>query len=103
VGLTGDPETQADVARDLGKGQPQISNACTQGLERLDVAVLAEPLAVLDAMLDGLGGVAHLDDVARRFEEEWTPDVVTGAGMVRLLERLAAGRVQIVDLGDDAA
>jgi serine/threonine protein kinase len=97
VGLTGKPEAQGDVAADLGKSQPQVSIDVSKGLERIDGSVLADANAALDNVLDGFGGVARLDDIGRRFEEEWPAGIVSGAGFVRLLVRMSSGRAYLVD------
>lgn len=98
VGVTGSPEIQGDIARDLGRSQPAISNDCSRGLEQLDKAALSEPLAALDSVLDGFGGIVRLDEIGRRVEEAWAPGIVTGAGIVRLLTRLAQGRIHILEM-----
>src|SRR5262249_13703384 len=76
VGITGSPESQAAIADDLGKSQPQISIDLSRGLERLDRAILADVSGALDAVLDGFGGIVRLDEVGARFEEEWPAGVV---------------------------
>ncbi len=98
VGLLGDPEPQGDIARDLGSSQSQVSLDCSKGIDRLDLAGLADLTAALDSLLDGRGGLVRLDELGRRFEEEWPAGLVTGAGMVRLAVRLAAARTQILEV-----
>jgi serine/threonine protein kinase len=98
VGITGDPESQAEIAEDLGKSQPQISLDLSKGLERLDLGVLADLTVALDAVIDGFGGIVRLDELGARFESEWPAGVVTGAGIVRLLVRVSLGRAHIFDV-----
>ncbi|MCG8556837.1 MAG: hypothetical protein MJD61_16365, partial [Proteobacteria bacterium] len=98
VGILGEPEVQADVARDIDMSQPQVSNDCSRGLDRLDVAVLSDLMTALDTILDGFGGIVRLDDLGQRFEEEWPAGMVSGAGIVRLLVRLSSARAQLVDV-----
>jgi len=98
VGILGEPEVQADIARDLGVSQPQVSIDCSKGFERLDMAVLSDASTALEAVLDGFGGVVGLEEVGRRFEKEWPASLVTGAGIVRLLGRLSSGRIHLIDV-----
>jgi serine/threonine protein kinase len=98
VGITGDPESQAQIADDLGKSQPQISFELSKGLERLDLSALADLTAALDAVIDGFGGIVRLDEVGQRFESEWPAGVITGAGIVRLVVRVSPGRAQIFEV-----
>lgn len=98
VGILDEPEPQGDIARDLGKHQSRVSTDCTQGLARLDKSALAEPLAALESVLDGFGGIARLDQLGERFEETWPAGVVSGAGMVRLLVHISSGRARPVDV-----
>jgi serine/threonine protein kinase len=97
VGMTGDPKAQGDVADDLGKSQPLISSDLSKGLERLDTSVLADANLALDNVLDGFGGMARLDEIGERFEEEWPAGIVSGAGIVRLLVRMSPGRAHLVE------
>ena len=94
----GEPEVQADIARDLGTSQPQVSNDCSKGIERLDMANLADLSGALDAILSGFGGIVRLDELGLRFEEEWPAGMVSGAGVVRLLVRLSSGRAHLVEV-----
>lgn len=98
VGITGEPEAQNDIAEDLGRSQPQVSIDLTKGLERLDLSMLADPSNALDDILDGFSGIARLDDIGQRLENEWPGGTVTGAGIVRLLVRLSAGRAHLVEV-----
>jgi hypothetical protein len=98
VGITGDPEPQGLIAEDLHKSQPQVSTDLSIGLERLDLGALADLTNALDSVLDGFGGIARLDDIGARFEEEWPAAVVTGPGIVRLLVRTSSGRAHLVEV-----
>ncbi len=98
VGINDEPEIQGEIARDLGSSQSQVSIDCSTALERLDAAALSEPMTALDSLIEGLGGIVRLDEVGLRFEEEWPAGMVTGAGIVRLLVRLGAGRVHLVEV-----
>ena len=98
VGITGEPEAQGQIAEDLRKSQPQISVDLSNGLERLDLAALADASTALDALVDGFGGIARLDALGARFEQEWPAGVVSGAGIVRLLVRVSSGRVHLVEV-----
>ena len=98
VGITGMPESQGQIAEDLRKSQPQVSIDVSKGLERLDLTVLSDQSAALDAVLDGFGGIVRLDEIGARFEEEWPAGIVTGAGIVRLIVRVSPGRAHIVDV-----
>jgi len=97
VGITGEPETQGDIASDLKKSQPQVSLDLSKGLERLDMSVLADANAALDSVLDGFAGIARLDELGERLEEEWPAGIVSGAGIVRLLVRISSGRAHMVE------
>lgn len=103
VGLTGEPEAQGDIASDLKRSQPQVSIDLSKGLERLDTSVLADAMGALDNVLDGFSGIARLDELGARFEEEWPAGVVSGTGIVRLLVRISSGRAHMVDDVDGAA
>ena len=98
VGITGAPESQGLIAEDLGKSQPQISVDLSKGLERLDLAILADVSAALDAVVDSFGGIVRLDEIGARFEEEWPAGVVTGPGIVRLLVRVSSGRAHLFEI-----
>jgi hypothetical protein len=98
VGVTGEPESQSRIAEDLHRSQPQISLEVTGGLERVDIGILADLATALDTVLDGFGGIARLDEVGDRLEEEWPAGIVSGAGMVRLLARLSSGRVHLLEV-----
>ena len=98
IGLTGEPETQEQIAENLGKNQPQISNDLSKGLERLDFSALADLSSAFDVVVDGFGGIVRLDDIGQRFESEWPAGVVTGAGIVRLLVRVTPGRAHIFEV-----
>lgn len=98
IGITGEPETQEQIASDLGKNQPQVSNDLSKGLERLDLSALAELASASDAVVDGFGGIVRLDEIGQRFEGEWPAGVVTGEGIVRLLVRVTPGRAHIFEV-----
>jgi serine/threonine protein kinase len=98
VGLGDEPRAQGLVAEELGRSQPQVSNDCSHGIERLDVEPLGQVLNDLEVILDGFGGIAKLEDVGRRLEETRLPVNVVGAGLARLLVRIAGGRMQILEL-----
>jgi hypothetical protein len=98
IGITGEPEAQGQIAEDLARSQPNVSTEQSKGLERLDLSVLADLSTALDTVLDGFGGVARLDELGARFEAEWPAGMVSGAGIVRLLVRVSAGRVHCVDV-----
>lgn len=98
IGITGVPETQEQIAQDLGRSQPQISSDLTKGIERLDRSALSELASGMDPVVDGFGGIVRLDEIGRRFESEWPAGVVTGEGIVRLLVRVTPGRAQIFEV-----
>lgn len=98
IGITGEPEAQAQIADDLGKNQPQISNDLSKGLERLDLSALADLTSAFDAVVDGFGGIVRLDEIGQRFESEWPAGVVTGEGIVRLLVRVTPGRAHLFEV-----
>ena len=98
IGITGEPEAQADVAADLKKVQPQISNEVSKGIERIDLSILTDLNAALDSVLDSFGGIVRLDEIGTRFEEAWPAGIVSGAGMVRLLVRISSGRVHLIEV-----
>jgi hypothetical protein len=97
IGLLGEPETQTDIARDLDRSQPQLSGDLTKGLAKLDMSVLGDPLGFLDNVV-GFSGITRLDELGRRFEEQWPAGVVGGPGMARLLVRISAGRAQVLEV-----
>ena len=94
IGVTREPEPQGDVARDLGKHQSTVSKDCSEGLTRLVDAALAEVLDAVEQLLDARGGIALLADVGDRLEEQWLPGAVRGAGLVRVLAKTNATRIQ---------
>lgn len=98
VGVTGESELQADIARDLGLSQPSVSVACNDGLGRLEMGALADPLSGLEMLLDGVGGIVRLEEAALRFEETWPPGLIRGEGLIRLVERVSTGRLDIVEI-----
>ena len=98
VGITGAPETQEEIAADLGKSQSQISHDLSRGLERLDLGALADLASAFDAVVDGFGGIVRLGEIGQRFESEWPAGVVTGQGVVRLLVRVTPGRAHIFEV-----
>ena len=98
VGVLGAPETQGDIAADLGVSQPSVSVACNEGLTRLDLGALADPLSGLEMLLDGVGGITSLSDAAARFEETWPPGAVRGDGLIRLLARVSTGRFHLLEI-----
>lgn len=98
VGITGEPESQTHIADDLHKSSAQISIDLTRGLERLDLAALADLNDSLDIVIDGFGGIVRLDELGLRLETEWPAGVVAGTGIVRLLVRISTGRVQMLEI-----
>lgn len=98
IGITGEPETQDQIAEDLGKSQPQISTDLSKGLERLDRSALSDLVSGMDPVVDGFGGIVRLDEIGQRFESEWPAGVVTGEGIVRLLIRVSPGRAQVFEV-----
>lgn len=98
IGITGEPEAQAQIAGDLGRSQSQISIDLSKGLERLDLSALADLTSAFDTVLDGFGGVVGLDEIGQRFASEWPAGVVTGEGIVRLLVRVTPGRAHILEV-----
>jgi serine/threonine protein kinase len=98
IGITGEPESQSQIADDLGKSQSQISFDLSKGFERIDLGALADLTAALDAVIDGFGGIVRLDEIGQRFENEWPAGVVTGAGIIRLLARQSLGRAHIFEV-----
>lgn len=98
IGITGEPEPQGQIADALKKSQPQISIDVSKGLERLDLAALADLTIAFDAVIDGFGGIVRLDEIGQRFESEWPAGIVTGEGIVRLLVRATPGRAQIFEV-----
>jgi len=102
VGLTNPrgqaTETQGEIAASLGKTQPQVSHELSQGIERLDLGVLARVASVLEDLLDGFGGLVRLGELGERLEGEWPAGVVTGAGLVRLLVRVSSGRAHLFEV-----
>ena len=98
VGILGAPEVQAGIAADLEVSQPQVSHDCNKGLERLDMAVLADVMTAFDSVLDGFSGIVRLDDIGTRFEEAWPAGMVSGAGIVRLVVRMSSARAHLVEV-----
>jgi serine/threonine protein kinase len=98
IGLTDEPQAQGLVAQEFGKSQPQVSVDCSRGIELVDMEALGPALSALENILDGFGGIAKLDEAGRRLEEAWSPVNVVGAGLARLLVRLAGGRMQLVEV-----
>ncbi len=98
IGITGEPETQEQIAGDLGTNQPRISQDVSKGLERIDVSALADLFGAFDVVVDGFGGLVRLDEIGQRFESEWPAGVVTGKGIVRLIVRVTPGRAHIFEV-----
>ncbi len=98
IGITGEPETQEQIAEDLGSNQPKISHDLSKGLERIDLSALADLAGAFDAVVDGFGGIVRLDEIGERFESEWPAGVVTGEGIVRVLVRVTPGRAHIFEV-----
>lgn len=98
IGITGEPETQGQIAVDLKTNQPKVSSDSSKGLERLDLSALADLTSAFDAVVDGFGGIVRLDEIGQRFESEWPAGIVTGEGIVRLLVRVTPGRAHIFDV-----
>jgi len=98
IGITGEPETQEQIAEDLRTNQPKVSSDSSKGLERLDLSALADLTSAFDAVVDGFGGIVRLDEIGQRFESEWPAGIVTGEGIVRLLVRVTPGRAHIFEV-----
>jgi serine/threonine protein kinase len=98
IGITGEPETQEQIAEDLKTTQPKVSSDSLKGLERLDLSALADLTSAFDAVVDGFGGIVRLDEIGQRFESEWPAGIVTGEGIVRLLVRVTPGRAHIFEV-----
>jgi serine/threonine protein kinase len=98
IGITGEPETQEQIAEDLKTNQSKVSYDLSKGLERLDLSALADLTTNFDAVVDGFGGLVRLDEIGQRFESEWPAGVVTGEGVVRLLVRVTPGRAHIFEV-----
>lgn len=98
VGITGEPEVQGDIARDLGRSQPSVSVDFSRGIECLDLGALSELMSAVEPAIEGFGGIVRLDELGARFESEWPGGVVSGAGMVRLLVRLSQGRTHVIEV-----
>ncbi|NVJ14309.1 protein kinase domain-containing protein [Myxococcus sp. AM010] len=98
IGITGEPETQEEIAEDLGTNQPKVSHDLSKGLERIDLSALADLTSAFDAVVDGFGGIVRLDEIGQRFESEWPAGVVTGEGIVRVLVRVTPGRAHIFEV-----
>ncbi|AFE10403.1 serine/threonine protein kinase [Corallococcus coralloides DSM 2259] len=98
IGITGEPETQEQIADDLGTNQPKVSHDVSKGLERMDLSALADLTSAFDAVVDGFGGLVRLDEIGQRFESEWPAGVVTGEGIVRVIVRVTPGRAHIFEV-----
>lgn len=98
IGITGEPETQEQIAEDLRTNQPKVSHDVSKGLERMDLSALADLTGAFDAVVDGFGGIVRLDEIGERFESEWPAGVVTGEGIVRVLVRVTPGRAHIFEV-----
>jgi serine/threonine protein kinase len=98
IGITGEPETQEQIAEDLKTSQPRVSSDASKGIERLDLSALADLTGAFDAVVDGFGGIVRLDEIGQRFESEWPAGVVTGEGIVRLLVRVTPGRAHLLEV-----
>lgn len=97
IGLLDEPIPQVQVAADLGRTPPAVSRDVNQALEDLDRRPLAPLAQTLDHALDALGGLARLDDLGGRFEEQWPAGMVQGAGMIRLLLRTLPGSANLLE------
>ncbi|RKH71348.1 hypothetical protein D7X96_08755 [Corallococcus interemptor] len=98
IGITGEPETQEQIAEDLGTNQSKVSHDVSKGLERMDLSALADLTSAFDAVVDGFGGLVRLDEIGQRFESEWPAGVVTGEGIVRVIVRVTPGRAHIFEV-----
>lgn len=98
IGVTADPELQGDIADDLRLEPSKVSTERGKALERIDRGALADLLEALDTHLDTFGGIVRLDDLGRRFEEDWPAGVVTGAGIVRLLVAISRGHADLFEI-----
>ena len=94
IGVTQEPEAQGDIARDLGRHASTVSVNGTEGLTRIVDAALADVLDAIEQLLDAQGGLALLDVVGARLEDQWLPGAVRGAGLVRLITKTHNTRVQ---------
>ena len=98
LGITAEPVSQKTLAKELKTSQGRVSHICSAGLERLDRGVLGEPLDLLEALLDGVGGLICLAEAGERLEGVWAADAVRGEGLVRLLQNLHGIRFKLMDL-----
>ncbi|NUN14841.1 MAG: protein kinase [Myxococcales bacterium] len=88
VGLTGDPETQAALAKSLGESTSQLKHLWESGFSRINRKPLEDLHQLLLATLQTLGGIVCAHDIAGRLEETWRAGAVSGVGICRLLLRL---------------
>lgn len=102
VGMIGAPEVQGDIAHERELSQSQVRFAYNEGLKRLDMSALADPLNSLEMLLDGVGGLLRLEEAATRLEEIWPPGIIHGEGFIRLIAKVSAGRFQIIDVEEVA-
>jgi serine/threonine protein kinase/predicted XRE-type DNA-binding protein len=98
IGITGEPETQEQIAEDLGTNQSKVSHDVSKGLERMDFSALADLTSAFDAVVDGFSGLVRLDEIGQRFESEWPAGVVTGEGIVRVIVRVTPGRAHLFEV-----
>lgn len=98
IGITSKPETQEQIAEDLGNNQSKVSHDVSKGIERMDLSALADLTVAFDAVVDGFAGIVRLDEIGQRFESEWPAGIVTGEGIVRVLVRVTPGRAHIFEV-----
>ncbi|MBI4699810.1 MAG: protein kinase [Deltaproteobacteria bacterium] len=97
-GIEGQPATQAVLAEELDTSQPAVSLQLQKAKEALNRRAFDEILDTVAAMLDALGGVARLDELARDVEAEWpASDALSTAGLLQLLADLDPRRLSLVE------
>ena len=100
VGVTRPVERQGDVADGMAMDQSRVSRLVSEALEHLDRRILVEPMTALEAVMEGLGGIAPLSLVGERLESEWKAGALRGEGLVRLLVRTAGNSFHLLDLDE---
>ncbi len=97
-GIEGEPVSQADLAEVLNTNQANVSHALQKAKDTINVRAFDEVVEVMDAELQVLGGVARLDELARKVESRWpASDAVRTASVLRLLVDLNRKRLTCVD------
>jgi len=87
-GFRGPPQTQAEVARDLGVDQPTISTRKIAGLQALDLDALASIRWALDGYLDQERDLLPLELAVERLARDLPTADIDPAGPIRLLAEL---------------